>query len=426
MSDKSYKAIKLPLILIGLSLLIRLIWIFSLDYYPCSDANAYYEGAMGLAQGEGYLLEGKPSAYWPVGYPGFLAGMFKLFGAGVLAGQLANAALAVGTMILTYRLALLMFSSRTIANAALALTALNPNQVFYSAVLMSEPLFQFLLLTIVFLWSKAARLGEFARGESHRLMAVSGVVLGLAVYVRPAAVLLPVVMALLWLIRKKSPVNILRHSVIIYALALMMIAPWIYRNYRLWGKFTLISTNGGVNLYIGNNPDAAGGYPDTLDFSFLPERHEGLTEAELDALFYREALNYITAHPVKTLRNCFNKFYYMWYSDADGFSMSVKSVFDRVDAVSPPVFTKTEWAVKWGMQVLYVSILLLFAFSLFRLKRESIDCLLYILLFTLVSMVFFGNPRYHFPLMPLVAVYAAQGLMILSEGTKQWRRLRIE
>jgi hypothetical protein len=39
-----------------------------------------------------------------------------------------------------------------------------------------------------------------------------------------------------------------------------LLVPWWIRNQRAFGGFVPIANNGGVNLYIGNNPLATGGY----------------------------------------------------------------------------------------------------------------------------------------------------------------------
>jgi hypothetical protein len=62
-----------------------------------SDAAWYLGRASGIAAGEGYTEGGYPTAYWPVGYPGFLGVLFYLFGENALVGQAANLLMAAGT-----------------------------------------------------------------------------------------------------------------------------------------------------------------------------------------------------------------------------------------------------------------------------------------------------------------------------------------
>ena len=53
-----------------------------------SDAGWFLQRGLSIARGEGYAEGGYPTAYWPVGYPGFLGVLFYLFFAlGIIAGE---------------------------------------------------------------------------------------------------------------------------------------------------------------------------------------------------------------------------------------------------------------------------------------------------------------------------------------------------
>ena len=70
------------------------------------DPVHYDELAMRLANGEGYVdAGGNPTAYRPVGYPAFLAGLYATFGRSIWVIGLANTALWMGVAGMTYVLA---------------------------------------------------------------------------------------------------------------------------------------------------------------------------------------------------------------------------------------------------------------------------------------------------------------------------------
>ena len=56
----------------------------------------------------------------------------------------------------------------------------------------------------------------------------------------------------------------LRRAVVYGGLALVLLAPWILRNTLVFSSFVPMTTNGALNLWRGNNPDATGG-------AFTPE-----------------------------------------------------------------------------------------------------------------------------------------------------------
>ena len=47
--------------------------------------------------------------------------------------------------------------------------------------------------------------------------------------------------------------QVIKHAVIILAVSLLVLSPWVYRNTKLEGQFTFISNNGGIVMYINNN-----------------------------------------------------------------------------------------------------------------------------------------------------------------------------
>ena len=108
----------------------RLAVLLLLPITPSSNSAWYVGRAMEIASGEGYHEGPWPTAFWPVGYPAFLAGVFVLFGKHLLAAKLANLALSCGIFWLTYRLACaLSRRDRLAACIAVLLLTIYPNQI---------------------------------------------------------------------------------------------------------------------------------------------------------------------------------------------------------------------------------------------------------------------------------------------------------
>ena len=58
---------------------LRIGWVSLYEIYPVSDCQFYFQSAIDLARGNGYLRNGALTAFWPVGYPAFLAELFLVF-----------------------------------------------------------------------------------------------------------------------------------------------------------------------------------------------------------------------------------------------------------------------------------------------------------------------------------------------------------
>jgi hypothetical protein len=92
-------------------------------------------------------------------------------------------------------------------------------------------------------------------------------------------------------------------AVIVAAGVLVVVIPWTIRNVRVYHRIVLIASEGGVTFWTGNHRLARGegdmaANPEikVADIAFR-RQHPGLTPEELEPLYYRDAIDYIVAHP---------------------------------------------------------------------------------------------------------------------------------
>ncbi|MGZ3424728.1 MAG: glycosyltransferase family 39 protein, partial [Polyangiales bacterium] len=221
---------------------------------PVWDGFYYDFGARRIAEGHGYsedlviaAADGTERVAWhawahyPVGYSGFLAGWYKIFGHGPMIGPFANALTGALLALVAHRIALHAFESERRALIAGLLVALDPGLVLYSGALMTEPLAALLILSSILL----ARKGT----------ALSGISLGLATLVRPNAILVAPILAFL---RGKRLFTWFGRAVLVGVFTLATVAPWTYRNCKVMDACAFVSTNAGWNLVIGSAPGATG------------------------------------------------------------------------------------------------------------------------------------------------------------------------
>lgn len=239
---------------------------------PVWDGHYYDFGARHIASGFGYadevMRDGRPVwhpwCHYPVGYSGFLAVFYKLFGASHGVAHFANALVGGLLPVVTYLLGREALSEMR-AKVAGALVALHPGLVLYGALLMTEPLSALLALTAFYATVRLARgAGDGDPRRTLRAIAAGAVVLGLAALVRPQALLCAPFLALV-VPRTTSGKGLaggLRARALGAALAcvvaLLPVLPWTARNCRVMDGCALVSTNAGWNLAIGAFPRATG------------------------------------------------------------------------------------------------------------------------------------------------------------------------
>src|SRR6476620_2362683 len=270
---------KSVLLVLALAISLRLAWSALIPVVPVSDGDAYDILARMLAEHGVYgWAPDRPSAYWPVGTSAIYAALYFFFGHNYTAIVVLNVALSTGIVGLTIWLGRILFND-TIGLIAGGLMAIWPTEVAYVTILSSElPFTVFFLLGFV-AWFSSRMAPWFVRAV------VSGLAFGGAIYVRPAAMFLPFVVWLSAIPNWRK----LRDTLLMLLITIIVIgatiAPWSIRNTKLFGHFVLLSTNGGVSLWVGNNPSATGYYMDPYYKDIMPASTERLGKYERAKLF---------------------------------------------------------------------------------------------------------------------------------------------
>lgn len=299
-------------------------------------------------------------------------------------------------MVFVYRIARRATGSETAARAALLLAVLYPTQIFYTELLYSELLFTALLLAGTDLLLGAA--------ETRRrwvAVAAAGVCFGLASLVKTQGLLLPgLLVAGALVLRRIGFRQAVLTGLVAYAACLAVTAPWTMRNWEVLGQPVLISTNGGFNLYMGNNPwNRWGNYmwPAPPEFTEATENLNILKaipdELALNAKLNRLAMDYIRDNPVEAAKRIPYKLYQFFRFDTlplaqaeIGAKRNGRDVHALVTAVAP-VAEIWHWAMMWSAFLFPV---------LFWLARRPADAALAAFLpvayFGAITAVFFRKP----------------------------------
>lgn len=416
-------------ICLSLALVIRVGWVYILEVEPVSDFRWYYERGLDFAAGHGYSVgpeafwpknipprslepalnnEGGRSltAYWPVGYPAFLGLLFSLFGSSLFIAKIANVILSIWILFFSYYIAKTLFNSELSGRITLLILAFYPDHIAYSSLLASEILFLFLLLLGVALLIKP-RLGTGLAGAA-------GIIFGLACLVKPQVILVPAILFIVLLaphIKQKTLAEYGLAFIVVHLALGLTILPWLIRNYQVFHHFVFISTNGGYNLLVGNHPAATGKY--NFNNQIVSSLSDAQNEYQRDRKAFQLAVAYMLDHPLKTIHHWPKKLWYLYGRDTSGIAWNMAGLQTASDNLARIFLT---W-LKLLAQLYYMFIGAGFLLSIFlimqnlknRVRVQPFPTLgLWLALyFTFIALLTFGDSRFHFPIIPWIAIHTS-------------------
>jgi 4-amino-4-deoxy-L-arabinose transferase-like glycosyltransferase len=397
--------------IVAVAFLVRLAAVLAIDVDPRVGWQfdmSWYDGvARRLLKGWGYIgVDGAPTAAWPPGYPLFLATIYALFGPSLLAAKVANALLGAATAFVTYLIACEL-RRPAVGLVAAAVLALFPGHVLFSPAILSEPLFGFLSCVALWLFIRCDRRGRAGAATWAGL----GLFLGAISLVRGVGFLLLPVFASTRLFEGASWRSTARLTLAAAAGIALALAPWTLRNDVRLGYPILIGTDGAFALYVGNSPIATGGH--TLDmrdplqarFGELLALPAPRAEVEVARAQIREALGWMATHPHRVLALVPAKLYYMYRDDRGARSWIRHGLASRF---SPD-------AERWLFRIVDGYWFAVLGLALVGARRflprdgpGAVAVPLTVAWMTAVHAVFFfGSPRFHVPLVPVLSLLAA-------------------
>lgn len=367
---------------LAIGITLRVIWIFLFPATPSSDGASYLQLAQGLLANNHYETAGT-RAYWPPGYPLFLVPWLAIFSAAT-AITISQLFLYIIGALGCYKLAE-HYSGKKAALVAVLIFSTWPNLI----ALVGAPQKECVILALfpwITLWIIKPDL---------KIKVAAGLALGFAVLVQPSLqLLLPV--AVIYPILANHPKRLISAALIALA-ALTCITPWTLRNFTVFDKFILVSTNGGSNLYRANNELATGGYTErgSIDLS-------NLDELEQDKTGKRLAVDWILSNPLSFLRLSIEKQIRFMGDDSFGIYATLKTG-KGTSETSIYIFFKLLANIWWLAIWLVIAIL---ATQKEKSAADNLIILFWLYLFALHS-IFEADGKYHIPMLWVLIVWLA-------------------
>ncbi len=415
---------RLIAIAVVVGFLLRLWWVTYAARTPVSlhDPFFYLDYGRRMAEGGGYrLMDGEPTAYYPIGYPAILAAWFKVMQYTPLRDHWIANAMILNLIFSTSTIAMVGVLGRRLAGAwvgalSAVIVALFPSLIFHTGTILTETTFNFVfvLALLVLCWR------PWSDGfPSWKRLVVFGVLFGLSIEVRPIALLVvPMLLIAFWRVAGRRRA-LERLGVVVLTLVAVML-PWTVRNAVVMHAFLPIGTTTGDNLCIGNYPDAQGHFSFPVecfgDDQIVPRpAFETLRNDKLT----RRALSWMLHDPLAQLHLIPQRTYYTFATDHDGVA-AVQSYGD--DPFIPPVNATVLSNIADAYFYAVLALALLGSPLLVRGgDRRRLLLLLCIVAVAIAPWPFFGDSRFHVPLNVLVPIPAALAVLAV---VRSWRPRR--
>ncbi len=380
--------------------LLRLGAVLALKVQPVSDYASYQAMALNLLQGRGLVDDMGNLAFYNAGYPLLvLAPAFALSGGSLFAAQLANVLLGVLSVGLVHGLARQAGAGAGARLLAAALWAVYLPSAVYGVYLAKENLMTPLMLGLMWCTLHAAQ----APAARPRLFALAGLLIGLIALCGNAGLALLAAAPVALLLAPMGWPQRGSAAVLTLLVAALVVAPWMLRNQQRLGA-PVLNTNGGFNLYLGNNPAADGMFVSIADTPRGPSWHALRAQGEVQAaeVLKQEALAWIRAHPQRFAELGARKLLAFWTPPlhaGQGQASAAETLLRRL----------------WLLQFVVLVAAALIGAVLYRHRGAGL-LWLGLVSYSAVHMLFYVIYRYREPVMPLLAVLAALGAQAL------WRR----
>ena len=394
-------------ILFACALVIRLVHVLAMTAspyftHPVVDAGDYAIIGWALARSHGY-----PEAiFWhPPGYPCFLGAIWWLAGDSFLAPRLVQAYLGAVNVVLVAWLGGRFFG-RAVGIASGAAAAVYGMLIYFDGELLTPTLAILAILATVIAAVLAAQTNRRAA------WVCTGVLGGLSGTIVATSLVVPVLAAVV--ARKRAPWVLLGIA--------LAIAPVTARNFIHGHELIPLSSNGGINFWIGNNPryDQMVGIRPDVEWQRLtqePARAGVNGQAASSRYFVHKSLAWAAAEPWAFARLQAHKFRQLISGD---------EIF-RNQAIYParlesPILRLLLWKMPF-LAFPFGLLLPLAAVGLWVGWRRARFLAALVLALSLTIMAFFVTARYRMVLVPFLLIFAAQAVRWFVAGDDKRQRL---
>jgi len=388
---------------------------------PIVDARGYdYIAAVFVKQGKMMDL-----FFWQqFFYPFFLSVVYFFSSCSIITAKVVQAILGSLTCVLIFLLGRKIFNFRTGFIACLLTVFCGP-LIFHESDLISAVWEALWAVALVWLFLKAA---DKQNIPMYLLLGVCG---ALSTLVRPNFLLFFLV-ACGWLgvvcyrLKRQLSSTVMALAAILITFVLVMLPVGI-QNYRVTGHFGVLPASGGINLYIGNNPDFDAAEvrpgPKWEEVTSMPKKY-GISNNIRDKqkFFYSRTRDYIVSQPISFLKGLAGKTMQVLSSREMPGNVDVYLFRKFSVLLSVLMWKKGPFGFPFGL-LLPLS----FVGLIFSWRRVPIPMKLFLIIYPLPLIMTHVESRYRVAMVPVLSILVAAGTGAFVNLIKEhrWDRLAV-
>lgn len=414
-----------PAGIFALALAVRLAYLVQMQASPCFDVPLmdaeYHDRWARMIAGGDWL--GEEVFFRAPLYPYFLGLLYALFGADYTLVRGVQFALGALTCVLLYLLGSRV-GGRSVGVVAGVIAALYGPFIYFEGELLL-PVLEALFAAAALLslsWALPSGGQSGARPGAWWLpWLLAGLCTGLFAVTRPNILAFVPVLLGYMVVRLGWRMAARAGAVCCLATALCIL-PVTVRNWVVGGDLVLISSQGGVNFYIGNNPRSDGttavvpgtratwwgGYRDVIH---IAERAEGrkLRPSEVSSYWSRRAREFITGQPGAWLKLTGKKLVLFWYGHEIPNNLEIYPATWFSSVLRALLW---EWGpVRFPFGLVAPLGLAGLALAVVRRRQELAALILFVVVYSLTVVGFFVCARFRIPCVLPLIVLAAYGVV---------------
>lgn len=337
-------------------------------------------------------------------------------GGGVAGVVLLNHLAGAATCALVWLFAREYFS-RTVALTAGLVAALYWPSIYVEGEILIEPVY--IALVVLSLWRLARAI---AQPTLVRLI-VAGACVGLAALARPTILVLVPAIPFAFAARLTGTKRAwLQPSLLVVAACALVLLPTTIRNYTVGKTLVPVTWSGGLNFYLGNNPDSdgrsamipgaitpwMGGEDEALTIARLQAGDSTLSAGQASRYYARRGADYLMTQPGDAAMLAAKKLYMFWEGPERSNEKYIYFFWDRFGLGRAPM------PGFWLISPLALAAMV----RLWPRRRELALLYLFVLAYMVGVVAFFVVSRYRLPVTPVLTVFAAWTLVELATAVR--------